>query len=119
VQALRQESDRAARDLERGREIAPLTLMRMAEPVLVQLMRDAGGTIILDSRQVLLRADAIDITDLAITRIDEVIGDGSGQEGAAPKAVTPDTATPETAEPTPDAPDADAQDAADPAPAAE
>ncbi|MCZ4351473.1 OmpH family outer membrane protein [Roseovarius aestuarii] len=88
VRALRQENERAARDLERGREIAPLTLMRMAEPVLVQVMRETGGKIILDNRQVLLRADVIDITDLAISRIDEVIGDGAGQ--------LPDTSVPET-----------------------
>lgn len=80
VRGLRIENERAARDLERGREIAPLTLMRMAEPILVQVMRDAGGAIILDNRQVLLRADVIDITDLAISRIDEAIGDGSGQQ---------------------------------------
>ncbi|MEB8386264.1 OmpH family outer membrane protein [Rhodobacteraceae bacterium KMM 6894] len=99
VQALRQENERTARDLERGREIAPLTLMRMAEPVLVQLMRDAGGTIILDNRQVLLRADVIDITDLAISRIDEVIGDGSAEQDAVPDALTPEVDAPDAAAP--------------------
>ncbi|MEI4263088.1 OmpH family outer membrane protein [Roseovarius sp. D0-M9] len=78
VRSIRAENDRRARDLERGREIAPLTLMRMAEPILVQLMRDTGGKIILDNRQVLLRADVVDITDIAIARIDAEIGDGSG-----------------------------------------
>lgn len=82
----------------RGREIAPLTLMRMAEPVLVQLMRDTGGTIILDNRQVLLRADVIDITDLAISRIDAEIGDGSGQQGDAPPPDLADPADPATPE---------------------
>lgn len=78
VRELRAENERRAIDLERGREIAPLSLMRMAEPILVELMRDAGGTIILDSHQVLLRANVIDITDLAISRVDAAIGDGSG-----------------------------------------
>ena len=91
VRSIRQENDRKARDLERGREIAPLSLMRMAEPVLVQLMRETGGKIILDNRQVLLRADAIDITDLAVARVDAAIGDGSGltveNGGAVPDAV--------------------------------
>ncbi len=85
VRSIRQENDRKARDLERGREIAPLSLMRMAEPILVQIMREIGGDIILDNRQVLLRSDAVDITDLAITRVDEVVGDGSNltaDEGA-------------------------------------
>lgn len=77
VRSIRAENEQKARDLERGREIAPRTLMRMAEPILVQVMRETGGQIILDSRQVLLRADAIDITDQAIARIDEAIGDGA------------------------------------------
>ncbi|MFX0540128.1 OmpH family outer membrane protein [Roseovarius sp. S4756] len=120
VRSIRAENDRKARDLERGRELAPLSLMRMAEPILIQVMRDTGGKIILDSRQVLLRADAIDITDLAIARIDAVIGDGSGmtsnrglsapdgeagaerrEEGeASPAAPAPETSAPmpETAE---------------------
>ncbi|MBZ8119466.1 OmpH family outer membrane protein [Roseovarius sp. LXJ103] len=79
VRDLRADNERRAIDLERGREIAPLSLMRMSEPILIELMRDAGGTIILDSRQVLLRANVIDITDLAISRVDAAIGDGSGQ----------------------------------------
>ncbi|HEY9039203.1 MAG TPA: OmpH family outer membrane protein [Roseovarius sp.] len=88
VRSIRQENDRKARDLERGREIAPLSLMRIAEPVLVELMRETGGKIILDNRQVLLRADAIDITDLAVARIDARIGDGSdlNAEDGAPAA---------------------------------
>lgn len=77
VRSIRKQSERQARELERGREIAPRTLMRLAEPVLVQLMRDTGGKIILDNRHVLLRADAIDITDLAVSRVDAAIGDGS------------------------------------------
>ncbi len=91
VRSIRAENDRKARDLERGREIAPLSLMRVAEPILVQVMRDTGGKIILDNRQVLLRADVIDITDLAIARIDAQIGDGSG--------VMPDSTAPQTPEP--------------------
>ena len=103
VKSIRQENERKARDLERGREIAPLTLMRMAEPILVELMRDTGGTIILDTRQVLLRADAIDITDVAIERIDAAIGDGS--ERAAPEGaqILPEGGTARPDEP----PDAD------------
>ncbi len=96
VRSIRQENDRKARDLERGREIAPLSLMRMAEPLLVELMRETGGKIILDNRQVLLRADAIDITDLAVARIDARIGDGSelnveDSAQAVPEGATPDS----------------------------
>lgn len=81
VQEIRHDSDRAVRDLERSRERAPVMFMRRVEPVLVDLMRDAGGTVILEARNVLLRADVIDITDVAVTRIDEEIGDGLDEEG--------------------------------------
>lgn len=103
VRSIRQENEQAGRELERARELAPLTMMRMAEPVLVQLMLDAGGRIVIDHRQVLLRVDAIDITDAAIARIDAEIGDGAstGQEDAEPAPeAAPETApgtTPETA----------------------
>ena len=89
VRSIRLENEQKARDLERGRELAPLTVMRMAEPILVQIMRDTGGQIILDSRQVLLRADTIDITNLAIERVDAAIGDGAN--------VDPETGRPDTA----------------------
>lgn len=85
VQNLRRDSDRRVRDLERSRERAPAIFMQTVEPVLVELMREAGGVVIMDIRSVLLRADVIDITDLAVERVDEEIGDGS-EEGAAPAA---------------------------------
>jgi len=104
VRAIRAENERKARDLERGRELAPLTLMRMAEPVLVQVMRDTGGKIILDNRQVLLRVDTIDITDLTIARIDARIGDGSQElpqedAGGETQQTAPDDAQPVAPDP--------------------
>lgn len=80
VQQIRRDSDRAVRDLERSRERAPVIFMRAVEPVLVEILQDAGGAVVLDVRSVLLRANVIDITDLAIGRIDERIGDGPESE---------------------------------------
>ena len=105
VRSIRQENELAARDLEGSRERAPLTLMRMAEPVLVELMRDAGGTIILDQRQVLLRAEVVDITDLAIARVNATIGDGAPPETPAPDQPTPDQPAPDQPEPEPAEPE--------------
>lgn len=76
VQAIRRDSDRAVRDLELSRDRAPVIFMRTVEPVLVELMRDAGGAVVMDVRSVLLRANVVDITELAISRIDQKIGDG-------------------------------------------
>lgn len=76
VQRIRRESDRAVRNLERRREMLPVQFMRMVEPVLVALMEETGGAVIMDARSVLLRADAVDVTDLAASRIDAEIGEG-------------------------------------------
>lgn len=80
VQQIRRDSDRAVRDLELRRERAPVIFMRAVEPVLIELMRDAGGAVVLDVRSVLLRADVIDITDVAIERINQRIGQGPDPE---------------------------------------
>ncbi|MCZ0811009.1 MAG: OmpH family outer membrane protein [Pseudomonadota bacterium] len=74
VRNIRQDSDRRARDLDRIRSQAPVTFMRLVEPVLVDIMRDADAAVIMDSRSVLLRAEVVDITDVAVSRIDEEIG---------------------------------------------
>lgn len=92
VQTIRRESDARVRRLERNRERAPVEFMRRVEPVLVALMREAGGLVVLDRRNVLLQAGVIDITDMAVTRIDAELGDGalSSQEidpGGAPGAL--------------------------------
>lgn len=77
VQQIREDSERRVRDLERGRELAPINFMRMAEPVLAELMDDANGSVILDKRSALFSAGVIDITDLAIVRVDAAIGEGA------------------------------------------
>lgn len=76
VQRIRRESDQAVRNLERRRDLLPLRFMRMVEPVLVQVMQDAGGAVIMDARTVLMRSEAVDITKLAAERIDAEIGAG-------------------------------------------
>ena len=75
VQQIRQDSERRARDLERNRSQAPITFLRVVEPVLADIMRDANAAVILDSRSVLLSAGVVDITSIAVARIDAEIGD--------------------------------------------
>ena len=95
VQRIRRESDRAVRDLERRRELLPVQFMRMVEPVLVGLMEDTGGAVIMDARSVLLRSDAVDVTDLAARRIDAEIGEGPEASQEAPPAPAPAPEAPE------------------------
>ncbi|WP_159454025.1 OmpH family outer membrane protein [Roseovarius albus] len=92
VQNLRRASDKQVRDLERSRDLAPVAFMRTVEPILVELMVETGGTVILDKRSVLLRRDVVDITDMAIARIDQKIGDGK-PEGISPDADDPENET--------------------------
>lgn len=49
---------------------------------MIEVMREAGGVVVMDARSVLFRADVIDITDLMIARLDEEIGEGVPQDGA-------------------------------------
>ncbi len=54
----------------------------LARPVLIDLMRENGASIILERSSVLLSSDTSDITSAAIERIDAAIGDGTGlQDG--------------------------------------
>lgn len=99
VQTIRAESERRARDLERKSNQARLRFMQAVEPVLVDIMQDAGATVIMDGRGILLRAGAIDITDTAIVRINDRLG-----------AKLPDTAADDAPDPDLDAPKSDGLD---------
>lgn len=89
VQQIRQDSQRRVREHERNRERAPLEFMRQVEPVLVELMREAGASVVMDRRTVLLQADVVDITQAAVQRIDATLGDGGAQDD------TPQDASPQ------------------------
>ena len=77
VQQLRREQDEKARALGQRNDEARRALLAAAQPVLLQLMRDSRAVAILDRRAVLLSADAVDITDIAITRVNAQFADGA------------------------------------------
>ncbi len=71
------ESQRAKLDaLARRSEEAQAIFTKMAEPVLIDLLRASGASMILERSNVFLSSDALDITDAAIARINAAIGDG-------------------------------------------
>jgi len=84
VQKIRQDSERRVRQHERNREIAPVEFMRRVEPILTELMREAGAAVVLDRRSVIYRSDVVDITDTAIQRIDASIGASPGTAPQSP-----------------------------------
>lgn len=82
VQQIRDESARMGRDLERKRELIPSQFMQQVQPVLLDLLQDANASVMLDRRGVMLAAEVLDVTDLAIRRVDRAVGDGTQpQEG--------------------------------------
>jgi len=80
VQAHR-ESQRAKLDaLARRSEEARQQFFELVQPVLIDLLRETGASIIIERSSVFLSSDRTDITDAAIARINSVIGDGSELE---------------------------------------
>ncbi|WP_299889964.1 OmpH family outer membrane protein [uncultured Ruegeria sp.] len=70
--------DTLARRSEENRQ----SFFQLARPVLIDLLRETGASMILERSNVFLSSDTSDITDAAIARIDATIGDGTGlQDG--------------------------------------
>ena len=88
VQRIRTEQTAKARALAQRTEEAQRQFIAAARPVLEQLMIDAGAVVIIDPRSVVMSRSAIDVTDEAIRRINDSIGDGSGAADAPQGAPT-------------------------------
>ncbi|SDZ34899.1 periplasmic chaperone for outer membrane proteins Skp [Jannaschia faecimaris] len=76
VTDIRQTQDAKARAISQQTERAQQIFLEKANPILVQLARETGALVILDRRIVIASADQVDITALALTRIDAALGDG-------------------------------------------
>jgi Skp family chaperone for outer membrane proteins len=77
VQQIRRAQDAKARALALRRDESQVAFLQAARPILADLMRDTGASVILERASVFLSANATDVTDLAIARIDAAIGDGA------------------------------------------
>lgn len=99
VEKLRAAQDTKSRDLARQRDEARQQFYDTALPVLGKLMSDLGAVAIIDRGALIISFERFDITDEAIARIDEVLGDGSQlpkppEAPAAPAATEPAPAEP-------------------------
>ncbi len=92
VQRIRNEQEAKARRLAEESDNAQRRFLGVARPVLEALMRESGASVLLDSRTVLLSTDVVNVTDLAVARIDDAIGDGQALE--APQTTPADPAQP-------------------------
>jgi len=86
VVAIRSEQDAKARALGTLRESAREAFWRDSLGALGQILSERGAVAILDRRVVFLAANAIDITDDAVARIDTVLGEGPGLDALNPEA---------------------------------
>lgn len=77
VQSTRRAQDAKTRDLNQAFEERRDVFLTAAAPVLEGLMREAGAAVIMEKRSVFLSSNAIDITGVAIDRLNAVLGDGS------------------------------------------
>lgn len=76
VQNLRREQDEKARAVGQRNEDARRALLTAVQPVLLQLMVEAGAVAVLDRRAVLMSVDSVDITEQAILRVNSEFGEG-------------------------------------------
>ena len=66
--------------LARRGEEARGQFFEMAQPVLIELLREFGAFVVIERSNVVLSSDVSDITDAAIARINAAIGDGATLE---------------------------------------
>jgi len=76
VQTIRRTQDAKARALAQHSEDEQVVFLQAARPVLEALMQESGAGVILERASVFLSANATDVTDVAISRLDQALGDG-------------------------------------------
>jgi len=92
VKRLREERPAQEQEFTRRFEQERVAYFEKIGAVLGAIVRERGGVVILDRRAILLTTQNIDITDVAIDRIDAQLGDGSlGQANAPDAPVTTDS----------------------------
>ena len=73
VRDIRQARDAKVRDLSMRQDQAQRAFLDKVKPVLDQIMAEMGAVLLIDRASVILSSPGIDITDLAIRRIDETL----------------------------------------------
>lgn len=77
VQSIRKDREAKSRAISSQLEENRDRFLLAAFPVLQAIMREAGAAVVLEQRSVFISANAIDITDAALARIDETLGEGT------------------------------------------
>ncbi len=77
VQAIRREREAKSGDIASELESNRDRFLTVALPILEAIMLESGAGIVLEQRSVFISANAFDITDTAIARINAALGDGT------------------------------------------
>lgn len=85
VQETRRTQEAKFLEITTAREDARRAFRETSIPILEQIMVETGAAAILEQSSVLMSADAIDVTDLAIARIDASLGEGGESLGGGAK----------------------------------
>ncbi len=84
VERIREERDAETRELQLLREQERQRFLGLIGPVLGELLQERGASVMLDRRTVFLSVDQVDVTDMAVARIDAAIGDGGPSDAPQP-----------------------------------
>lgn len=76
VNGIRAAQEAKGRALQQQAEAAQQAFFETVFPILVDILRNRGASVLMDNRALLLSADGIDITEDAIALIDERLGEG-------------------------------------------
>ncbi|MDA5555464.1 OmpH family outer membrane protein [Shimia sp. MMG029] len=79
VVQIRIEQEQKSRNIEVRRKRQEEEFIRAASPILTDLMREAEASVIMERRDMLLADPSIDITSVAIQRLNQRLGDGRVQ----------------------------------------
>ncbi|NDW52161.1 OmpH family outer membrane protein [Aliiroseovarius sp. PrR006] len=101
VNELRAEGQQREQEFVRVLEREQSAFFERIGPILGRLVREVGAVVIIDRRAILLATQNIDITDAAIRRIDQELGDGVASP-APPSDAPSEDETPEKPSETPD-----------------
>ena len=76
VNGIRAAQEAKSRALQQQAEAAQQEFFEISFPVLIEILRQRGASVLMDHRAVLLSAEGVDITETAIAMIDARIGEG-------------------------------------------
>lgn len=76
VEGIRAAQEAKARDLATQAERARQQFYDRATPILLEIVRDRGAAVLMDSRSVLLSAERVDITEDAVAALDDRLAEG-------------------------------------------